>query len=189
MRVMKPDVDGSSTELTLFLCGDVMTGRGVDQILPHPCPPRLYEPLVRSALDYIALAERRPHVRIVNLETSVTTCEDAEPKGINYRMHPANVGVLTAARVDCATLANNHILDGGRAGLCDTLDTLAKASVHTAGAGRTLDEAEAPAILDVAGGGRVLVFAAAGPDCGVPSDWAAGTDEPGAFRLHDSTPK
>ena len=22
-------------QLTLFLCGDVMTGRGVDQILPH----------------------------------------------------------------------------------------------------------------------------------------------------------
>ena len=24
------------TEITLFLCGDVMTGRGVDQVLPHP---------------------------------------------------------------------------------------------------------------------------------------------------------
>ncbi len=24
--------------LTLFLCGDVMTGRGVDQVLPHPAP-------------------------------------------------------------------------------------------------------------------------------------------------------
>ena len=22
--------------LTLFLCGDVMTGRGIDQVLPHP---------------------------------------------------------------------------------------------------------------------------------------------------------
>lgn len=214
MRVMKPDVDGSSMELTLFLCGDVMTGRGVDQILPHPCPPRLYEPLVRSALDYIALAERaygtipravdhayvwgvaleelerrRPHARIVNLETSVTTCEDAAPKGINYRMHPANVGVLTAARVDCATLANNHVLDWGRAGLYETLDALARVSIQTAGAGRTLDEAEAPAILEVAGGGRVLVVAVAGPDCGVPSDWAASKDEPGVFRLDDYSPK
>jgi len=25
--------------LTLFLCGDVMTGRGVDQVLPHPGDP------------------------------------------------------------------------------------------------------------------------------------------------------
>jgi len=25
--------------VTMFLCGDVMTGRGVDQILPHPGDP------------------------------------------------------------------------------------------------------------------------------------------------------
>jgi hypothetical protein len=25
--------------VTLFLCGDVMTGRGIEQILAHPCPP------------------------------------------------------------------------------------------------------------------------------------------------------
>ena len=34
--------------ITLFLCGDVMTGRGIDQILPHPSNPKLYEPYVRS---------------------------------------------------------------------------------------------------------------------------------------------
>ncbi len=27
--------------LTLFLCGDVMTGRGVDQILPRPSAPEI----------------------------------------------------------------------------------------------------------------------------------------------------
>jgi hypothetical protein len=42
---------------TLFLCGDVMTGRGVDQILAHPCPPGIQEPYVRDARDYVALAE------------------------------------------------------------------------------------------------------------------------------------
>ena len=26
-------------DVQLFLAGDVMTGRGVDQILPHPSPP------------------------------------------------------------------------------------------------------------------------------------------------------
>lgn len=30
--------------VTLFLCGDVMTGRGIDQIQPFPGDPRLYEP-------------------------------------------------------------------------------------------------------------------------------------------------
>jgi poly-gamma-glutamate synthesis protein (capsule biosynthesis protein) len=43
--------------MKLFLCGDVMTGRGIDQILPAPCDPELDEPWVKSALDYVRLAE------------------------------------------------------------------------------------------------------------------------------------
>ena len=35
--------------ITLFLCGDVMTGRGIDQILPHPSDPKLGEPWVGDA--------------------------------------------------------------------------------------------------------------------------------------------
>jgi len=44
-------------EIALFLCGDVMTGRGIDQLLPRPCEPTLYEPYVTSANEYVALAE------------------------------------------------------------------------------------------------------------------------------------
>src|SRR5262245_35993372 len=155
----------------LFLCGDVMTGRGVDQILPRSCPPRLYEPFVSSAIDYVTLAERahgpiprpvdhayvwgdalaicdeeRPDARIINLETAVTTSEDAAPKGINYRMHPGNVPLLSAAGIDCCTLANNHVLDWGEAGLLETLDVLERAGIRTAGAGRDEATAQAPAI-------------------------------------------
>ena len=41
----------------IFLCGDVMIGRGIDQVLPHPCDPRLYESYAKSALHYVHLAE------------------------------------------------------------------------------------------------------------------------------------
>ena len=34
-----------------------MTGRGVDQILPHPCDPCLHERYMDSAVDYVRLAE------------------------------------------------------------------------------------------------------------------------------------
>ena len=126
-----------SGAVTLFLCGDVMTGRGVDQILPHPGDPRLFEHYVNSALDYLQLAEEvsgpiakpvdfgyiwgdalaelereRPNARIINLETAVTSSDDAWPgKGINYRMHPANAPCLATAKIDCCVLANNHVLD------------------------------------------------------------------------------
>ncbi|MDO9198818.1 hypothetical protein [Rhodoferax sp.] len=44
--------------LTLWLAGDVMTGRGIDQIQAHPGAPVLYESWVRDARDYVRLAER-----------------------------------------------------------------------------------------------------------------------------------
>src|ERR687895_1738261 len=44
--------------MTLFLCGDVMTGRGIDQALPYHNNPRLYEPYVTTAQRYVELAEQ-----------------------------------------------------------------------------------------------------------------------------------
>jgi poly-gamma-glutamate synthesis protein (capsule biosynthesis protein) len=194
---------------TIFLCGDVMTGRGVDQVLPFPSDPQLHEGWVRSALGYVRLAERRngsisvpvdfdyvwgdaltelartaPDARIVNLETSITTSDAWEPKGINYRMHPGNVGVLAAAGIDCCVLANNHVLDWGVAGLAETLTTLRAAGLGTTGAGLGTEDATEPA---VAGHGRtrVLVFGFAGPDCGVPSAWAASEGALGVAFLPD----
>lgn len=44
--------------LTLWLAGDVMTGRGIDQVQAHSVPPVLYESWVRDAREYVRLAER-----------------------------------------------------------------------------------------------------------------------------------
>jgi len=49
-------LSGSDT-ITIFLSGDVMTGRGIDQILPHPSNPQLCESHIKSARDYVTLAE------------------------------------------------------------------------------------------------------------------------------------
>ncbi len=200
----------NTDEITLFLCGDVMTGRGIDQVLPHPSDPHLEEPYVRSARDYVALAEAahgpiprpvdfsyiwgtalevfqrvQPDTRIINLETSVTKSEDLAPKGINYRMNPANVACLTAAEIGCCALANNHVLDWGEAGLRETLATLKRAGLKTAGAGRDIDEAEAPAIIDLADKGRVIVFAMGSATSGIPRAWAAKRNRPGVNLLAD----
>ena len=37
--------------ITLFMAGDVMSGTGIDQILPHPSDPTLYEPFTKSAIN------------------------------------------------------------------------------------------------------------------------------------------
>src|ERR1700694_719821 len=43
--------------IRLFLCDDVMTGGGIDQVLPHPNDPRLHEPCIGEARSYVELAE------------------------------------------------------------------------------------------------------------------------------------
>lgn len=190
--------------LTLFLCGDVMIGRGIDQILPHPAPPRLHEGYLTSARQYVEIAEQAngpipkpvsydyiwgdaleelervgPDFRIVNLETAVTVSEAWHPKGINYRMHPDNIPCLSAAGIDCCALANNHVLDWGETGLIETLRTLEAADIKITGAGRNQVQAEAPAILEVPSKGRVLVFAFGDVSSGAPPSWAASGTRPG----------
>lgn len=104
-------------------------------------------------------------------------------KGINYRMSPENIACLTAARIDCCALANNHVLDWGPSGLIETLDTLHAAGLRTAGAGRNRAEAEAAAELLVQGSRRVLDFSLGAPSSGVPPEWAATEHRPGVDFL------
>lgn len=199
--------------VTLFLCGDVMLGRGVDQILPRPGDPTLWEEYVGDARAYVALAEAAhgpvprpaapswpwgvalplldeaaPQVRVVNLETAVTRRGAPEPgKAVHYRMAPENLPSLAAARPDVCALANNHVLDFGRRGLLDTLDALAAAGLRTAGAGRDLAEARRPAAVPLPGGRRVLVFACGMPSSGVPEEWAAAPGRPGVDLVPAAT--
>jgi poly-gamma-glutamate capsule biosynthesis protein CapA/YwtB (metallophosphatase superfamily) len=210
---IQPSVQPSRTTnlITMFLAGDVMTGRGIDQVLPHPGDPRIHEPYMRSAIGYVELAERasspirkpvsfsyiwgdaleelervQPDLRIINLETSVTTSNDYwKGKGINYRMHPENIPSLTATKIDYCSLANNHVLDWGYAGLTETLETLKKANIHSAGAGHNLQEAESPAVMEVEGKGRVIVLSYGLTTSGIPSSWAASEDKPGVNLLTD----
>jgi poly-gamma-glutamate synthesis protein (capsule biosynthesis protein) len=44
---------------TILLTGDVMIGRGIDQVLPNPLDPILYESFMTSARGYVRLAEER----------------------------------------------------------------------------------------------------------------------------------
>jgi poly-gamma-glutamate synthesis protein (capsule biosynthesis protein) len=132
-----------------------------------------------------ALKHPRVDLRLVNLETAVTRRGQPQPKGINYRMNPANLPLLETAGIDCCVLANNHVLDWGEQGLLDTLHSLDSLSLQHAGAGLSLTAAEAPAVLPLVNGRRLLLFAWATADCGVPPDWAAGACQPGVARLDD----
>ena len=197
--------------ITLFMCGDVMTGRGIDQVLHHPSDPSLHEPYMKSARGYVELAEKvngtiqkpvkcsyiwgdalkelehvAPDLRIINLETSITKSDNYwESKGIHYRMHPKNICCITEAGINFCSLANNHILDWGYLGLTETLETLKKVNVRSAGAGQNIQQAEAPAIMKVEDKGRVIVFSYGLRSSGISVNWAAAENKPGVNLLKD----
>ncbi len=197
--------------VSLFLCGDVMTGRGIDQILPHPGNPRLHESHVKDARLYVELAEQaggaipgpvdfaypwgdalavldrfKPDARIINLETSITTSDLPWPaKGIHYRMHPRNTPCLGEARIDACVLANNHVLDWGRQGLNETLACLDRAGIAHAGAGRDAAGCEKPAVIPLGLGRRILVFAFGHESSGIPPDWSPGKERAGVNLAAD----
>lgn len=94
-------------------------------------------------------------------------------------MHADNLPCLTVIRPDICTLANNHILDFGPAGLIDTLHALSGADIECAGAGTDSEHAQRPAILTLPDGHHVVICAGGTESSGIPRRWAATATRPG----------
>jgi len=205
---------GKRRDITLFLAGDVMTGRGIDQILPVPGDPTLHQRDVKDARDYVRWAEElhgpiprpagfdyiwgdalgvceeaRPDLRIVNLETAVTSrSAHLRNRPIHFRMNPGNVPCLQAAGIDACSLANNHALDWMQTGLDDTRRYLREAGIATAGAGPDAEAAFAPAILPVDDRCRVRFYALAATSSGVEPFMQATAGRPGLAIVAEYLP-
>jgi len=158
-----PHIAMASNTYTLTFLGDVMLGRLIDQLLPE----HVHEP--EESRHVASFRRSHPHLQnynhatpwgntlnllkssdlvLGNLETAATTHDKKWPsKVFNYRMHPANIECLKLAGVDYVSLANNHTLDFGREGLFETVKVLEQAGIAYAGAGRSVAEAEKPAVL------------------------------------------
>jgi capsule synthesis protein PGA_cap len=91
---------------------------------------------------------------------------------------PENLTALRGLGFDIATVASNHTFDQGPFGVLDTIAALRSLGIATTGAGMTLTEARAPAIVE-AGGLRVgvLAYNAVGPR----ESWATGVKAGTAF--------
>lgn len=196
----------------LCLCGDVMSGHGIDPLLP-PDVPAEADRGVRAALDYVRdavnardlapsvpplprpvcfdypwgdalplLRRERPDLRLVNLGLPITA-RDCPARGRHARLHPLQLPALAALGADGAVLACRHVLDWGREGLSDTLDSLRQAGIAGVGAGRNLAEAEQEGQWRLPGKARVRLFAFGHASSGLSPDWAAGEGAPGICWL------
>ena len=107
----------------------------------------------------------------------------AADKQFTFRVSPSRVSILQEIGPEIVTVANNHALDYGTDALLDTCDTLDSAGILHVGAGKNLEEAKQPQIIEKNGKkigflGASRVFPTGG--------WAAGPSHPGMFSAYDT---
>ena len=142
-----------------------MLGRLIDQLFPthvhEPSEEQIVHRIKKSDASLCNYSANTPwgnmlpllhsaDLRLINLETSVTTHTIKWPnKVFNYRTHPTNIQALKVAKIDYASLANNHTLDFSEEGLDDTIQALQAAGIRYTGAGLHAEDAQTPAIIPI----------------------------------------
>jgi poly-gamma-glutamate synthesis protein (capsule biosynthesis protein) len=149
---MPPGTERVAGEAILTFLGDVSPGRTVEAQLARYGPAYPWQglaPLLHEA-----------DLAVANLEGVLTTQGRPLDKPYLLRAHPQWGQILVEGEFDLATLANNHALDYGQAGLDETLDTLHALHIATVGAGHSPEEARRPALhLAARNGVRVALLA------------------------------
>jgi poly-gamma-glutamate capsule biosynthesis protein CapA/YwtB (metallophosphatase superfamily) len=166
---------GSGTSepiVRLMAGGDVMLGRGVGEFILRYGPDYPLAP--------VAALMRQADLTLVNLECALTasTVRWLPPKVFYFGGPPSAIHTLTHAGVDLVSLANNHALDFGIEGLRDTLESLHRHGIACAGAGKDIEAARAPVIVDC---GPVRFGMAA--LCDHQADFAAQRHRPGTAYI------
>lgn len=155
----------AASTLSLRFGGDVMFGRRYYDTNEHADRTEARLRPGASVDEHAALlAHVKPlltdaDLTVVNLETPLLAKpwtvggEAARPSTVHptrefvFASAPESAQALFDSGVDAVSLGNDHVFDGLGAGLESTLTALDRAGVPHFGAGRTLDEAWAPALI------------------------------------------
>lgn len=131
------------TTVELVAVGDILLDRGVARSVEREGTRTVFarvKPLISNA-----------GLAFGNLESPVTIRCERVAQRISFRAEPSYLAALTGAGFDVVSLANNHSMDCGRAGLIETMRNLNGSGLRWCGAGLTQAEAEAPVILNAKG--------------------------------------
>ena len=96
---------------------------------------------------------------------------------------PKNFRAMAWAGFNVCSLANNHGFDRGAEGLLDTIEVARSHDIAISGAGRNLEEARTPAVLERQG----TKVAFLSYNCVGPAEYAARPDRPGDAPMRAST--
>lgn len=162
--------------MQIALTGDVMLGRLVDQYVIRNQsigPDKIWS----DVLPLLLKADRR----LINLECVISGRGrewHPDSKAFHFRAHPRAIDFLRAGKIDCVTLANNHVLDYGTDALLECLALLDQSGIKRTGAGSSLVEALTPAIMDLPHG-RLGVVSLTDNE----PEWEAGEKKPGTHYI------
>jgi len=162
--------------MQIALTGDVMLGRLVDQYVIRNQsigPDKIWS----DVLPLMLKADRR----LINLECVISSRGrewQPDSKAFHFLAHPRAIDFLRAAKIDCVTLANNHVLDYGTDALIECLALLDQAGIKRTGAGASLSEALMPAIVDLPQGRLGIVSLTDNEP-----EWEAGEKKPGIHYI------
>jgi poly-gamma-glutamate synthesis protein (capsule biosynthesis protein) len=110
-----------------------------DQLLAQG--PQIVFAGVQSVLD-------SADIRVGNLECALTNRDTPEKKSFPLKAPPQAAQALALAKFDLVSLANNHSMDYGYAGLADTQAALNQMDIATLGAGLQAAAAHAPVFIE-----------------------------------------
>jgi Bacterial capsule synthesis protein PGA_cap len=143
-------VPNRGDRIDLLVGGDVMLGRTIGAEIERGSDPLTG---IRTFLD-------RASTRMVNLECVLSDKGEAiAGKRYCLRAPLDAVGVLTAARINAVSLANNHAADFGSVALFDAMERLRAKEIAAIGAGETPDRAYAPHFFTTPAGTKAAVIA------------------------------
>ncbi len=140
-------------ELRFMAMGDIMIGRGVGARLKKAGG---YEKAFEKVASYLNLGD----IVFANLESPLTDSKHGldNTRKIVLKAEPDAVNALTGAGINLISLSNNHILDYYEKGLFDTMELLDQNGIKHAGAGKNIEEARTPAIIEK-NGLKIALFA------------------------------
>jgi hypothetical protein len=142
MHLPAPTSVANTYSAQLVFMGDTMLARGVGTSIQRGGDP--YEH-VRALLNGYDL-------RIANIETVIADPAVAtlpRVKSFTFNSPLAAIPLLQRVPIDVSVLANNHTSDFGPAATSSMLDLLKAANLKTVGAGKNIDEAFTPLLVDV----------------------------------------
>ena len=159
--------------VTLAFAGDVNFAGRTARLLSDPA----------TAFGPITTVLRSADFTAVNLETAVTSRGTPQPKTYHFRTSTAAFTALRDAGVDLVTMANNHVLDYGQAGLADTLAAARAARFPYVGIGVNAAAAWAPYVTTI--NGVTIAVVGVSQVAELASSWVATGLRPGEANTID----